>query len=288
MAKAEVGRTALGAATCRLIEQYEPEQTRLFSDPLVGALVGEPIRFLMKFASMRRLTVRQTDAFTPGIFGAQICRARAIDDAVRAALGQGVRQLVVLGAGLDTRAYRLFGGETLAAFEVDLPGVQKGKLQKVQKALGHLPKAVTFLPLDFDTQSLDAALKATAFDPAQPAVVVWEGVTQYITAAAVRQTLDFAGRLAPGSVLVFTYVLKSVIERRSGIPGAEKLVNFVANDSPWIFGLEPAELDAYLRPFHLTLTADLGAREYQERYLKPLGRSLVVSEIERVAQAVVA
>ncbi len=288
MAKQTVGRTALGAATCRLIEQYQPDQTRLFDDPVVQALVGAPIRLLMQFASMRNFTVKQTDAVAAGIYGTQVCRTRYIDDAVQAALSQGVKQVVILGAGLDTRPYRLPAIEHTKVFEVDLPSVQNDKKKKLQKYLGHLPDHVTFLPIDFDAQPLEAVFADTAFDASSLAVFVWEGVTQYITEEAVRQTLSFVGKSAPGSMLVFTYVLKSIIERRSDVADADKMMDAVAKNAPWIFGLEPSEVATFLKAFQLNLIADVGNADYQKKYLQPAGRSLVVSEGERIVQAVVA
>ena len=241
----------------------------------------------MQFAGMRSFTISQTDAVMQGLYGAQLCRARYIDDAVLAALEQDVGQVVILGAGLDTRPYRLPGIEHIKVFEVDLPAVQQDKIQKIEKYLGRLPKHVTFLAIDFDTQTLESIFTGTTFDSSRPAVFIWEGVTQYITEEAVRQTLAFVGKSAPGSIIVFTYVLKSVIERRSDIPDADHLMNAVARDSPFIFGLEPSAIQAFLQPYHLTLIADVGNAYYQEKYLKPLDRRLVVSEAERIAHAVV-
>jgi O-methyltransferase involved in polyketide biosynthesis len=87
---------------------------------------------------------------------------------------------------------------------------------------------------------------------------------------------------------VFTYVLKSMIEQRSDLPGAAKLMDVVAKrGAPWLFGLEPSSVASFLKPFHLNLIADVGNAEYHARYLKPLGRNLVVSEGERVVQATV-
>jgi hypothetical protein len=136
-----------------LIEQYQPEETRLFSDPLVKGMVGAPIRVLMQSARMRNLTMQQMDAITPGIYGVQISRTRFIDDAVQDAFSRGIGQVVILGAGLDTRPYRLAGIERAKVFEVDLPSVQGEKKKKLQKHFGRLPAHVTFLPIDFDTQS---------------------------------------------------------------------------------------------------------------------------------------
>jgi methyltransferase (TIGR00027 family) len=288
MAKQSVGRTALGAVVCRLIEQYQPETTRLFNDPLARALVGAPIRIMLQVSAMRKFTVQQTDAVGNGIFGAQICRTRFIDDTLQAALAQGIAQVVVLGAGYDTRPYRIPSIERARVFEVDLPAVQNDKKVKIQQALGQVPQNVTFIPIDFDQQPLEAAFAGTAFDFSKPAIFIWEGVTQYITGQAVQQTLAFVGKTAPGSSIVFTYVLKSVIERRSTIPGADHMLDVVAKQSPWIFGLEPIGMGAFLQPFHLTLLADVGNTDYQAKYLKPLGRTLVVSEVERIVHASVA
>ncbi len=287
MAKQGVGQTALGAALCRLIEQYQPRETRLFDDPVVKNLVGSPIRVLMRFAAIREFTIKQTEAVGKGIFGAQICRTRFIDDVVQMALSEGIAQLVILGAGLDTRPYRLPAIEWAKVFEVDLPAVQNDKKQKLQKLLGRLPENVTFIPIDFDTQNLDAVLAGTAFDPSRPTVFVWEGVTQYLSEEAIRQTLSFVGKCAPGSVIVSTYVLKSIIERHSDVPDANKMMDAVAKNAPWIFGLEPSSIQAYLRPFQLTVKTDVGNADYQAKYLQPLKRQLAVFEGERIVQAIV-
>jgi O-methyltransferase involved in polyketide biosynthesis len=87
---------------------------------------------------------------------------------------------------------------------------------------------------------------------------------------------------------VFTYVLQSIIERRSDIPGTNRLMDVVAKrGSPWLFGLDPSGIASYLLPFHLNLISNVGNAEYQARYLKALGRNLVVSECERVVQTTV-
>ncbi len=288
MAKQAVGNTALGAATCRLIEQSEPEATRLFYDPVVNALVGPSIRTLMQFKSIRNFTKKQTDAIMPGTYGTQVCRTRWIDDAVQDVLSQGIGQVVILGAGFDTRPYRLAGMEHVNVFEVDLPSVQADKKKQLQKHFGQVPKHVTFLPIDFDTQNLEAIFPGTIFDPSKPTVFVWEGVTQYLSEEAIRQTLIFAGKAAPGSILIFTYVLKSIIERHSNVPGATTIMKMMAKrNSPWLFGLEPSSVSSFLQPFHLILEADVGNADYQICYLKPLGRNLVVSEAERILQATI-
>lgn len=287
MAKQTVSRTALGAAVCRMIEQYQPENTRLFYDPIEQELVGGAMRWMMRFASLRDFMVKQTDAVGKGIYGVQICRTRYIDDALHSALSKGINQVVILGAGYDTRAYRLPELKSAKVFEVDLPVVQADKKKKLQKYLGQLPGNVTYIPIDFDTQTLETVFSETNFDGQVSTVYIWEGVTQYLSEEAVRQTFSFVGKSTPGSLIMFTYVLKSIIERRSDIPDANHIMEVVAKLSPWIFGLEPSSISDFLRPYHLTIVADVGNQDYQEKYLKPLGRKLDVFEGERIAQAVV-
>jgi methyltransferase (TIGR00027 family) len=288
MAQKGVGNTALGAAICRLIEQYEPVDTRLFNDPVVKDLVGTPIRLILQLPSMRKYTMKQTDAIMPGIYGAQICRTRYIDDVAQNAQSQGIGQMVILGAGLDTRPYRLSRMDHLKVIEVDLPSAQNEKKKRLQGCLGRLPEYVTFIPIDFDTQTLEEVFANTAFDLSMPAIFIWEGVTQYLSEETVRQTLSFIGKSAPGSILVFTYVLKDIIERRSNVPGAEKMMERVAkNNAPWIFGLDPSTISSFLKPHHLSLIADIGDRYYQEKYLRPIDRNLFVSEAERIANTTV-
>jgi methyltransferase (TIGR00027 family) len=285
MAKPSVYRTALGAAACRLMEQHEPEETRLFSDPLIQSMFSKAYVFFFQFAGMRRATVKLMARMAEGIYGSQVCRTVYINEVVQAALDQKIDQVVILGAGLDTRGFSLPGITRAHVFELDLPLGQKEKKSRIQRHFGRIPENVTFIPIDFDSQSLHEALAGSGYDPTRPAVFVWEAVTQYITESAVWNTLAFVGRSTPGSVLVFTYILLDIIERR--FPGSEKLMKAVAQDSPWIFGLDPAALPEFLKPYNLTLVKDVGNEYYQEKYLRPRGRKLVVSEVERVAHAVV-
>jgi methyltransferase (TIGR00027 family) len=271
-----------------LIEQSQPKGARLFDDEVIKDLVGTPIRTMMRFAPMRSFTVRRADAVLDGLYGAQICRTRFIDEVVQASLSKDIGQLVILGAGLDTRPYRLPDMERVKVLELDLPSVQEEKKKRLRNHFARLPENVSFLPIDFANQSLGAVLTGTVFDPSDPAVFVWEGVSQYLSEESVRLTLAFVGKSAPGSVLVFTYVLKSIVERRSAIPGADRLMDVVAkNGAAWVFGLEPSSVASFLAPYHLDLIADVGGADHQAWYLGPRGRKLVVSECERVAQSVV-
>jgi len=146
----------------------------------------------------------------------------------------------------------------------------------VIEALG-LPPNVTFVPTDFNHEALERVLADTPFDSSKRAVFIWEGVTQYITEEAVRKSLAFVGKSAPGSRVAFTYVLKAVIDGDSHLPGADRMMAEVGRQgSPWIFGLDPRSIGQYLEPFHLALKADVGGADYQALYLVPMNRKLDV------------
>ena len=269
---AKRGRSAYGAAAVRAIEVYTPKNQRLFDDALVIDLLPRPARWVIRVNWVRNRFIAFFDRKAPGIRGALLCRTRAIDDAVTAAVRAGVRTVVILGAGLDTRPYRLPELASLTVFEVDLPEVQQSKRAR----LGRVPANVRFVPIDFDRQPLDDILTHAGLDPREPAVFVWEGVTQYLQPEAVDLVLRAIAQRPRGTELVFTYVLEEAI--RKGIEHQPE---------PWYFGIDPVRLGPFLQERGLDLREDAGAEEHEARYLHPSGRRLEVSPIERVARAVV-
>lgn len=286
MDKNNSGQTAFGAATARLMEQYEKAEWRLFYDPVITHLTNRITVFLMGFKSVRKVMFKLFDNQTDGIYGSQVCRTRFIDEKMQAALDSGIEQILILGAGLDTRAYRMALNEQAKVFEIDLAWVQKYKTEKLKKFYGALPKQVCYAPIDFNMQAISEVLKESPFDFQKPTFIIWEAVTQYISPAAVTKTFQFISTMPAGSSVVFTYVLESVIKKESKIRGANELMAFFEKrNSPWLFGIEPNALKTYLLQFGLVLTEDVGCEYYQQKYLNPINRKLNVTEIERVTLA---
>ncbi len=119
--------------------------------------------------------MKQMDSITKGIYGTQICRTRFIDNAVDAALSEGISQYVFLGAAYDSRPYRLPRLRLPRVFEVDLLSVQNRKKKALSRRLGKLPENVVYIPIDFDKQYPDSAFSGTTFDRAKQTFFVWEG-----------------------------------------------------------------------------------------------------------------
>jgi len=202
--------TAQGIAAIRAVESSKSPGQRICYDPLARRLVNPFFYFLAKaFAGYG-------ERKAPGTAGFLVARARYIDDYLEAGLDSGINQLVILGAGLDSRAYRFerLRGR-VAVFEVDHPATQRGKRQRLRKVFGELPNQVTFVPVDFNEEGLDK-LFGFGYDRRQKTLFIWEGVTYYLMAEAVDSTLEFVSKNSgQGSSIVFDYVYTSALTAAS-------------------------------------------------------------------------
>ena len=289
-----VGESFAGMATAatRVIELYVPEKQRLFDDPYALSLLPAGWQILLRLAylpGLRQVLLSLRERRMPGSLGAILCRTRYIDDVLKRSLAAGLEQVAILGAGFDSRAYRIDGMDQVHVFEIDLPGSIAMKQKRLGKVLGRLPKFVTYIGLDFDHQSLGAALREAGFRPDRTTLFIWEGVTQYLTAEAVDDTLrTVASSAAQGSAIVFTYVRRGLIDGSERPEWFQPLLSIASRlGSPMVFGLKPDDLEPYLVERGFELCEDVGAADYQRRYLQPLGRQLNVFDGERAAYAAV-
>jgi methyltransferase (TIGR00027 family) len=289
-----VGESFAGMATAatRVIELYVPEKQRLFDDPYALSLLPAGWQILLRLAylpGLRQVLLSLRERRMPGSLGAILCRTRYIDDVLKRSLAAGLEQVAIFGAGFDSRAYRIDGMDQVHVFEIDLPGSIAMKQKRLGKVLGRLPKFVTYTGLDFDHQSLGAALREAGFRPDRTTLFIWEGVTQYLTAEAVDDTLrTVASSAAQGSAIVFTYVRRGLIDGSERPEWFQPLLSIASRlGSPMVFGLKPDDLEPYLVERGFELCEDVGAADYQRRYLQPLGRQLNVFDGERAAYAAV-
>jgi len=282
-----IGESFAGVATSatRVVELYTPKKKRLFHDPLALRLLPPLWQVLFRFLylpGLRHLLLSLREQRMPGTLGAILCRTRYLDDVLRGSLEDGLEQLVILGAGFDTRPYRIDGVDQIQVFELDLPGSVRLKQVRLENVLGAVPEHVTLAGIDFNRQPLGDILEAAGFKQERRTLFLWEGVTQYLTGEAVKDTLTFVA--GTGSSIAFTYVPLGIIDGTARPDWFEPLLSFARRaGSPFIFGLDPSELESYLADLGLKPIEDVGAEEYQKRYLEPLGRDLSVFDGERVA-----
>lgn len=188
--------SANGVAALRAAAYLEETAHRHQDHLSVDLVTGFP-GVLATTPVLRKLAWRAFNHVIPGIYGTHIARTRWLDDGVRAALDAGAQQLVILGAGLDSRAYRL-AAEHHRVFEVDLPENQAQKRARVIAALGGVPPNVRYVSTDLGTKAdVIGLLSRRGFDPQAPTVVLLEGVSMYLTLEAMDRTLS-ALAAAPG------------------------------------------------------------------------------------------
>jgi methyltransferase (TIGR00027 family) len=265
-------RTAQYVALYRALETVETSREPLFRDPFAELFLS---RTLVSAVRLSRIPVladllrRYADRRAPGARSSAIGRTRFIDDLVRREAADGVRQLVLLGAGYDCRAHRLPELSETRVFEVDREEIQRRKRGRLEASRDLLSRRdVQYVPVDFAKDELAAALTTAGWEPARASTFVWEGVTNYLTEADVAKVLAFVARSAPGTRLVFTYIHRGVIDGTGRFEGADTLVSNVKRlGEPWTFGLHPDELAAFVARFGLELEENIGADDYRQRYL---------------------
>lgn len=261
----------------------------MIDDPYAAAFLRGRYGVLARLArwpAVRHGLERYIDRRWPGGPRASaVARTRLIDEWVEGALTEGATQVVVLGAGYDSRAYRLAGMRTARVFEVDHPATQASKHGMVATRVeagrrGH----VRFVAVDLMRDAVGPALVNAGFDRAARTMVIWEGVTNYLTADAVDTTVrDLAGLLVRGSRVVFTYVDRAALDGTAGYEGVWQ-EDVRKHGEPWTFGFDPAELPGYLAERGLRLTQDVSTRDAADRYLEPLGRREPAAAFYRIAR----
>jgi methyltransferase (TIGR00027 family) len=277
--------TAQIMALYRAMESARARRLRLFSDEYAELFLTGRLKlaaWLAGFPAGERWLYRYMQRRIPGALASGIARTRYIDDLLEARLRQGVHRVILLGAGFDTRAFRLAAMHGVHVLEIDHPDTAARKQRFLRKRLSQLPAYVSYLRIDLNRQSLgDQEL-----DLSQPAVIIWEGVTNYLQREAVDEVMRLAGRLPVGSAIIFTYIHRHVLTEPAAWFGAERLIADLARiEEKWTCGFLPEEMPTYLERFGLRLIEDKGAAEYRQLYMPERTVLLKGYEFYRVAVA---
>lgn len=258
--------TAVYVAFARALASHERELSRACQDEAAEALLPRTLAQLIQRArgpggEALMAALRESSL---GMFDHLALRTRVIDDAVNQAMARGVRQLVVLGAGLDARAYRMPQLSETVVFEVDHPSTQRMKQRKAS-ALPVLAREVRYVACDFERQALADVLRDAGFDTSQPTVWIWEGVTMYLPPVAVEGSLDVMAQLsASGSRLIASYITPSIgVTRWIGLMGMG-ILGAIAEPLRGFFQVE--EMATLLRRRGFERTLDVLPRKLAQRY----------------------
>jgi len=234
-------------------------------------LIRSRFRFVAQSRLVTKLIYKYLEKKGPGLAAGIAARTRYIDDLVKQQVVTGINQVVILGAGLDMRAYRIAELKTAKVFEVDFPATQQLKRSKLRELNITAPELLEYVSIDFNKQQLDEALMAAGFDAAQPTFFIWEGVTMYLDARSVDATLNAIHNLsAPSSSLYFDYLYKSVLDGRNTLPEAiavRESQSFAGRGSEkYTYGIEESEMKQFLAQRGFDLLENLSGDDLKSRY----------------------
>ncbi len=265
MRKDQSSLTAAGIALARALECDRPAGSRICYDPYARRFVPGWMYHLLGFF----VKLGYTEWRGPGVFGFLVARDRYIDDVLQSALTEGLQQLVILGAGYDSRAYRFEALKSgIKVFEVDHPATQPDKQARLKAIFGEVPAHVTFVPVDFNTQTLEQRLPESGYDPALKTLFIWQGVSMYLTAEAVDATLAFVARHAgPGSAIVFDYIYQAVLDGRQKQNEVDNMrrYRFLSGEG-LTFGIPEGQVPAFLQARGFRQVTDMNAADLKRLY----------------------
>jgi methyltransferase (TIGR00027 family) len=287
MAHNPAAQTAFGPMVLAAVEQCEAPQRRLVDDDLAFAFLPAGLRAMVsatRLSLLRRLMIGATERSGPGLWVNLACRKRFIDEKLDDSL-PGIDAVVILGAGMDTRPYRLAQRSDIEVYEVDLPENIERKAAVVRRVLGQAPPSVRLVRVDFERDNLAAELAKAGHRGDDRTFFIWEGVTQYLTADAVRTTFDYLRGAAPGSRLVFTYVRRDFIDGTNMYGARSAYRRFREKQQLWQFGLDPAEISSFVTEYGWQLIEQAGPDYFLRHYVEPTGRDLTASQLEWTAYA---
>lgn len=264
----QVIKSAETVTLMRALMAQESDASARNPDHLAIQFLSPKLRLLCKVFPLGKLIA---DLRAPGAVGYHLARTKHVDRLLLAALDQGIEQLVILGAGNDSRPYRFADRlRGVRVFEVDFPGTQAQKKARLAHIFGKLPESVTFVPIDFNKQSLYEALSAAGYDATKKTFVNWEGVSYYITEEAVDRVLGFVAKHAGrGSEIVFDYALRSFVDGDHSMFGASGFARWLLRvGEPFLFSVKEGDMGAFARARGLEAVSDLTAEELEQRYVR--------------------
>lgn len=277
--------TAEGIAFARTMESSKPAGERICYDPLARHFVSPAFYIVAKvfygYAQRR----------SPGVQEFLVVRCRYMDDYLQSCLNDGLEQLVILGAGFDSRAYRFEQiKERVKVFEVDHPATQQVKLKKLIKIFDQLPNHVVYVPIDFAQETLDQRLFESGYDQWLKTLFIWEGVTPYLPAEAVDSTLAFVAKnSSAGSSIILDYLYVSAI---TGTLQRKELISMRRyqrlTGEGVIFGIEEGTIEEFLhhRGFYRVNNAD--SERLKQMYLTGANQHRPLAPTYAIVHATVA
>jgi methyltransferase (TIGR00027 family) len=271
--------TAFTAAAARAAHLIVDDEPVIFADTMAGAMLGERAE---EFIGYHR--AHGTHPVLSAARAQVTCRSRYTEDSLALGLRRGIGQYVILGAGLDSFAYRRgTGAKRVRVFEIDHPATQEWKRRVLP-----VPENLVLVPADFAADSLGGLLRSAGFDFTAAAFVSWLGVTMYLDAEAIEQALSVIGGFAPGTEIVLDYMLPEGLRDAAGSCYAEQIGRVSAErGEPWLSFFGPQDMAGLLGRHGFGTVRDVRQREMIPAPAWQRPDSLRPVELSRIAHATI-
>lgn len=284
-------KMAEGIAMQRFGESKKPEEERICYDPYAVHFISPKIiEFGIKHPEEAKAAIENTERLFSGLSSSIMARVRYFDDFVKKFIDDGLEQLVILGAGYDTRAYRIeeLKGK-VKVFEVDHPNTQSFKIQKIKEIFDSTPCHVVYVPVDFETEKLGQKLLDNGYNRSKKTLFVMEGLVMYIPPKAVAETLLFiVENSGKGSAVIFDYYPESVVDGTCKLEIGTNIRNHLIQiGEPLQFGIKEDEIEDFLTQFGFSEIQNVTSEDYKKLYFHGLNKNRDVCELLYFAHAVV-
>jgi len=263
-------KTAQYVALFRAVETMRPKSKRLFTDPYAIHFLDKRYQRVIKSLTVPLLrkvilnAIQRKGLSLSSIIG----RTKFIDDSLFQTIQEGTQQVIILGAGFDTRSIRLDFLKNIRVIEIDHPDTAHVKLEILKKVITVLPDNVHYYQVDLNNRSLLDVAAKSQINFSLPTTLIWEGVTNYLTREVIDTTFDFTRQFTNRFTMIFTYIDHELLKNPSKYAGVEQLFKTLQqSEERWLTGFNPELMRDYLSQFDLTLKKDLTASEYCHRYM---------------------
>lgn len=272
--------TALFAALYRAVANKEFKNERLGPDYLAEYFLPSHFKFLIKFKKIRVNVKNKSNKLTPGIYEYTLARTAFFDNVFIDALNQNIPQIVLLGAGYDTRAYRFAKlNNTTKIIDLDIATTQNRKKKRLKKAQIDIPKHVTLVPINFNKESLKNVLEKAGHDNNEKTLFIWEGVSYYLEPESVDATLEFVNNSSHNeSVIAFDYAISISEENINNYYGVKEFAQTWRkhrSNELFRFAIDEGKIESFLEQRGLKIVNHLDNREIEKTFLLNENGSLI-------------
>lgn len=275
--ESKTSRTAEFTCMVRCLSYLEKRPQYKSDDYVSLIIMNSLIKFFIKFPVIKRCMINN---FVSGMYEYVISRTKYIDETVKAALLDGTEQILILGAGFDSRGIRFRDtANRTKIFELDAPATQNAKIERYKEKGVNIPNNLIFIPIDFDKQSISDRLSECGFERGKKSLIVMEGLTMYLQPESIDNLFnilnDFTGE---GSRIVFDFIYTSVLNHKNLYQGEKELVESTSkNGEKFCFGLEKENVAEFLAQYGFEILDISDSSALEDRFFRNGKRQTTVN-----------